>query len=170
MIFTKTIKNSSPNHQKSTPGRSWVPLGRPGTIRGAPGSRPEGLRSSPGASRDAPGASRRLPIRPRDALGRSRGHFFGRSFRRAFRRRLPERFPLEFWVVQGRSEACLTAQAQCFVRVSRFSSERPKSLKISEKTTPGRPWGRLLRLPWTPWGALGGPWGPLLAAPSWKAF
>jgi hypothetical protein len=79
--------------------------------------------------------SRRLPNRPQDALGRPRDHFFKRPFRRAFRRRLPQRFPIDFRSISGRSEARLTAQAQCFVRVGRFSSQRPVNRQIERKST-----------------------------------
>ena len=137
------IERKSPKiDRKATqlaPGGPRGDLERFGGLRGcsrdAPGDTREALGTAPdrlGTPPEDPGTSRSDPkVRPGDPEGTFLSVLFGQSVARRCRS--------DFRTISGRSEACLTAQAQCFVRVGRFSSERPADRQIERKATRERP-------------------------------
>ena len=128
MVFTARIAHGRSN---------WRP-GASGTIRGAPGTlriMPRALQGRPGTSQghsqDPPERPRGAPERPKNAPESSPDDFFERSNRMLVHRQLPGRFVDDFWSAAGCSDVAFAAQAQCFVRVERFSSERPRTTETS---------------------------------------
>ena len=117
-------------------------LGRFGATRDDPRRSREASRGASELARGLPRRSRSVPKAPESTPrrpGEASGPLFRTTFSQSVSQEAPAAISFEFWVVRGSSEACLTAQAQCFVRVGRFSSERPVDRQIERKATPERP-------------------------------